>query len=81
MGRSVLDDPTTTVSNPSCAEVHQTGKGRYQPWIDKKRDFYRVYSMREPSPGAGDEYTDDEPYLTAVARPYADLVIDATSAK
>lgn len=83
VGPSILEDPTTIVADPSCTEVHQTGhggKGGYQPWIDLKRNFYGVYSMREPSPGAGSEYTPEEQYLTAVVRMYAGLVIDATAA-
>lgn len=66
--------------DPSCNEIHQTGhsgKGGYQPFIDRKRGFYGVYAMREPSPGPGDEYTPEELGLTTSVRLYVGLVVEA----
>jgi CubicO group peptidase (beta-lactamase class C family) len=68
----------------TCGEVHQQGhggKGGYQPFIDRKRGIYGVFAMREPSPGAGAEYTPAELGLTAAVRLYAGLAADALRAR
>ena len=67
------------MQDSSCTGVHQQGhggKGGYQPFVDRKRGFYGVFAMREPSPGAGDQYSFSELTLTAVVRLYAGLVVD-----
>jgi len=46
------------------------------PRRDRKRGFYGVFAMREPSPGAGDQYSFSELALTAVVRLYAGLVVE-----
>jgi CubicO group peptidase (beta-lactamase class C family) len=65
--------------DPSCAAVHQQGhggKGGYQPFIDRARGIYGVFSMREPSPGGDATYTTAETNMTTTARLYAGLVAD-----
>jgi D-alanyl-D-alanine-carboxypeptidase/D-alanyl-D-alanine-endopeptidase len=72
------------IQDPSCAVIHQQGhggKGGYQPWVDRRRGFYGVFAMREPSAGGGDDYSYSELSLTAVVRLYAGLVIDELRAR
>lgn len=72
-------DATVYVTDPTCSAVHQQGhggKGGYQPFVDRKREFYGVFAMREPSPGGGADYTDTEAGLTAAVRYYAGLVVE-----
>jgi len=67
------------IQDPSCAEIHQQGhggKGGYQPFVDRRRGFYGVFAMREPSEGGGDQYSYSELSLTAVVRLYAGLAVE-----
>ncbi|MCU0673976.1 MAG: beta-lactamase family protein [Myxococcota bacterium] len=67
------------IQDASCSELHQQGhggKGGYQPWVDRRRGFYGVFAMREPSAGGGDQYSYSELSLTAVVRLYAGLVVE-----
>ncbi len=72
------------IQDATCGEVHQQGhggKGGYQPWVDRRRRFYGVFAMREPSTGGGDQYSYSELALTAVVRLYAGLVVEHLRAR
>jgi CubicO group peptidase (beta-lactamase class C family) len=62
-----VDDPSEIAKdyapNPDCAQMFMVGhggKGGYTPWIDVREDYYAVFSMREPSSGGGDDYSDTD---------------------
>lgn len=81
-GPEILDDPTAIVADATCTAVHQSGhggKGGFQPWIDRERGFYGVFSMREPSPAGGADYTVAEVSITTAVRLYAGLVISTAA--
>jgi D-alanyl-D-alanine-carboxypeptidase/D-alanyl-D-alanine-endopeptidase len=72
------------LQDATCSEVHQQGhggKGGYQPFVDRRRRFYGVFAMREPSDGGGDQYSYSELSLTAVVRLYAGLVVEQRRAR
>jgi len=63
---SIAAPPKVTL-DPTCTHVFQQGhggKGGYLPFLDVGGRYYAVYAMREESPGAGAEYSDEELAVT-----------------
>lgn len=63
----------------TCTDVVQLGhggKGGYTPFIDRNRDIYGVFVIRENSPGGGAQYVPELTGLTTYVKLYSGLAKD-----